>query len=644
MRNPVFWRNGISFPLANYIFSVQNFNEQGLNEAIVRAVTDLGFTQPTPVQEQTIPHILNTAQDLIALAQTGTGKTAAFGLPILSKIDLTLRSVQAIILSPTRELCLQITSDLQNYAKYMPDVNIVPVYGGAAITDQIRALKKGAHIVVGTPGRTVDLINKKALKIDNINYLVLDEADEMLNMGFRDDLDLILGNTPGTKQTLLFSATMPDGVRRIASEYMTEPGEISIGKKNSGGANISHEYYIVKATDRYLALKRILDINPDIYGIVFCRTREETKDIASKLMGDGYNADALHGDLSQAQRDYVMQRFRSKSLQMLVATDVAARGIDVNELTHVLNYNIPDDPEVYVHRSGRTGRAGNKGTSVIITHTRDGNKVRILERLVSKQFEYKAVPTGKEICEKRLYNLIDEINNTEVNEAHIAPFMPVIEEKLAGLDRDELLKRLVLVEFSHFLDYYKNAKDITLEGGSGRRESGGMGDRGGYSRDGGSREGGGRERIGGGERGPRRGGDMARFRINIGTKNHLKSHNLLGLINEMTNNRNIGVGKIQINHDFTFFDVETASAGQILTSFEGQRFGGVQLQVDAVEGTAGNDTPRYGGGGGGYKGGSGGGGGYKGGSGGGGGYKGGSGGGGGYKGRDRGDKGAKKKY
>jgi ATP-dependent RNA helicase DeaD len=598
---------------------MMNFEEQGLHEALVRAVTDLGFTQPTPIQEKTIPHILNTNQDLIALAQTGTGKTAAFGLPILSKIDPALRNVQAIILSPTRELCLQITNDLQNYAKHMPGINIVPVYGGARITDQLMALKKGAHIVVGTPGRTVDLINRKSLKINDIQYLVLDEADEMLNMGFRDDLDAILENTPGTKQTLLFSATMPDGVRRIASEYMTEPEEISIGKKNQGSANISHEYYIVKASDRYLALKRILDINPDIYGIVFCRTREETKDIASKLMADGYNADALHGDLSQAQRDYVMGRFRTRSLQMLVATDVAARGIDVNELSHVLNYNIPDDLEVYVHRSGRTGRAGKQGTSVIITHTRDGQRVRMLERLVGKPFEFKAVPTGQEICEKRLYNLIDEINNTEVNEAQIAPFMPVIEEKLAGLDREELLKRLVLVEFSHFLDYYKSAKDITLEQ-SGRRESGGMNDRSGGQGRGGDFAG-----------GRPRGGAMARFRINIGAKNHLKSHNLLGLINEVTNNRTIGVGRIQIGHDFTFFDVDQTAASQVATSFSGARFGGVQLQVDMVEGTTG-DAPYSGGGGGqrgggGYRGGSGGGGGYKGG---GGGYKGG---GGGYKGK-----------
>jgi ATP-dependent RNA helicase DeaD len=604
---------------------MQTFEEQGLHEALVKAVTELGFTQPTPIQEKTIPHILNSKADLIALAQTGTGKTAGFGLPILSKIDLSLRGVQAIILSPTRELCLQITNDLQNFAKHMPGLNIVPVYGGARITDQIMALKKGAHIVVGTPGRTVDLINRKSLKINDIQWLVLDEADEMLNMGFRDDLDAILENTPGTKQTLLFSATMPDGVRRIASEYMTEPEEISIGKKNQGSANISHEYYIVKASDRYLALKRILDINPDIYGIVFCRTREETKDIASKLMADGYNADALHGDLSQAQRDYVMGRFRAKTLQMLVATDVAARGIDVNELTHVLNYNIPDDLEVYVHRSGRTGRAGKQGVSVIITHTRDGQRVRLLERLVGKPFEYKAVPTGQEICEKRLYNLIDEINNTEVNEAQIAPFMPVIEEKLASLDREELLKRLVLVEFSHFLNYYKNAKDITMEQSSGRRESGGMSDRSGQGRD-----------FAGG-RG--RGGAMARFRINIGTKNHLKSHNLLGLINEVTNNRTIGVGRIQINHDFTFFDVDQTAASQVSASFEGARFGGVQLQVQMVEGTA-TDAPRSGGGGG-YRGGSGGGGGYKGG--GAGGYKGG---GGGYKGRDRAGKseGGKKKW
>jgi ATP-dependent RNA helicase DeaD len=594
---------------------VQDFHSAGLKPAIIQAVTELGFEQPTAIQQKTIPHILESQQDLIALAQTGTGKTAAFGLPILNQIDTEQRNTQAIILSPTRELCLQITNDLQNYAKHMPEVRIVAVYGGASIQDQVMALKKGAHIVVGTPGRTVDLINKRAVKIQEVSWLVLDEADEMLNMGFRDDLDAILENTPGTKQTLLFSATMPDGVRRIASEYMTEPEEISIGKKNSGSANIAHEYYIVKAGDRYLALKRILDINPDIYGIVFCRTREETKEIANKLMHDGYNADALHGDLSQAQRDYVMQRFRARTLQVLVATDVAARGIDVNELTHVLNYNIPDDPEVYVHRSGRTGRAGNNGTSVIITHTRDGQKVRILERLVGKTFEFKAVPTGQEICEKRLYKLIDEIQNTEVNEAQIAPFMPVIEEKLAHLDREELLKRLVLVEFSHFLDYYKSAKDITLEQPrqSGRESGSGFDRQGSNSREG-SRP-----------AARRSSGPMARFRINVGTKNHLKSHNLLGLINEVTNNRSIQVGKIQINHDFTFFDVDQTHAGQVASSFQGAKFGGTRLQVDLIDSAA----PAEGRGGGGFRGGGGG---YK-------GREGGprsGGGGGGYKGRDGG--------
>jgi ATP-dependent RNA helicase DeaD len=619
---------------------VQIFEEQGLKPAIVKAIQDLGFTEPTPIQEKTIPHILSTTQDLIALAQTGTGKTAAFGLPILSQIDPSVKGVQAIILSPTRELGLQITNDLQNFAKHMPEVNIVAVYGGARITDQIMALKKGAHIVVGTPGRTLDLINRKSLKINDIKWLVLDEADEMLNMGFREDLDAILENTPAEKQTLLFSATMPDGVRRIASEYMSSPAELSVGKKNAGASNIAHEYYIVKAPDRYLALKRIVDMNPDIYGIVFCRTREETKDIASKLMHDGYSADALHGDLSQAQRDYVMQRFRVKQIQMLVATDVAARGIDVNELTHVLNYNIPDDPEVYVHRSGRTGRAGKQGISVIITHTRDGQKVRILERLVGKQFEFKPVPTGKEICERRLYALIDEIQSTVVNEDQIRPFMPVIQEKLADLDREELLKKLVLVEFSHFLDYYKNAKDLNTDRDSPRRESGGESTRRGTDRMGTPRDGGmGR---------PRSSGVFTRFRINIGAKNHLKTHNLLGLINEMTNNRDIGVGKIQINHDFTFFDVEKSAESSIASSFADARFGGVRLQVDVVEGVAGEDRIPGGGGpsgGGGYKGGGGG---YKGG---GGGYKGGGGGykggGGGYKGSSGGgrfDKKSSKKW
>lgn len=518
------------------------FHDLGLNAKLLQAIDELGFVSPTPIQQKAIPQILNSEKDLIALAQTGTGKTAAFGLPILEQLSVESRTVQAIILCPTRELCLQITKDLEKYAKHLGKVMIQPVYGGADAQKQINGLKKNPQIVVGTPGRTLDLINRGALKINHISWLVLDEADEMLNMGFRDDIDSILEGTPEEKQTLLFSATMLGEVRRIANEYMHKPVEISTGKSNEASNDVEHHYYMVRANDRYLVLKRLADINPNIYGIVFCRTRREAKEVADALIQDGYNADALHGDLSQAQRDIVMDKFRRKQLQLLVATDVAARGIDVNELTHVINYNLPDDPEVYVHRSGRTGRAGNKGISIIIAHSREGRKIKDLEKLISKKIEAKKVPTGTEIVEKRLFATIDKIENIEVNEAQIEPYMETINEKLSWMDRDELLKRFVYLEFNTFLEYYKNAKDLNIS------ESG---------RDGGrsSRN----ENVRG----------FTRFHINIGEKNRVKAPNLIGLINEKTRNRNIEIGKIEILRNFSFFEADSSFEDLILESFAG---------------------------------------------------------------------------
>jgi ATP-dependent RNA helicase DeaD len=569
------------------------FEQQGLKPEILRAITDLGYVNPTPIQEKTIPAIMNTKADIIALAQTGTGKTAGFGLPILNEIDLQNNQVQAIILSPTRELCLQICNDLQSFAKYMPNVNIEPVYGGAPITNQIQNLRRGAHIVVGTPGRTLDLISRKALKINNIRWVVLDEADEMLNMGFRDDLDAILENTPSERQTLLFSATMPQGVREIAANYMNSPEEISSGKQNTGADNVQHYFYMVRAHHRYPTLKRLADINPNIYGIVFCRTRHETKEIASKLMSDGYNADALHGDLSQAQRDQVMQRFRERNLQLLVATDVAARGIDITDLTHVINYNLPDDPEVYVHRSGRTGRAGRSGQSLIITHTRDGRKLKAIEKMVGKKFQAMPVPTGKEICEKRLFSLMDNIEKMVVDENQIAPFLPVINKKLEWMDRDQLLKRLISFEFNHFLEYYKNAEDFNVAGHDSDR--GDRGERSDRSSD--RPERGRRDRMEGSsrnerrtdDRGPRderrpvrgdRGGKFTRFFINLGDNNGVKAHNLIGLLNEKTKMRNLEVGKIEILRNFSFFEVESGYEKEILQGFNNSNFGGTELKVE----------------------------------------------------------------
>lgn len=542
------------------------FHELGLNKKLLQAVDELGFVNPTPIQQQAIPQILESEKDLIALAQTGTGKTAAFGLPILEKLDADSRTVQAIILCPTRELCLQITKDLENFAKYLGNVAIQPVYGGADALKQINGLKKNPQIVVGTPGRTLDLIKRGALKINHINWLVLDEADEMLNMGFREDIDSILETTPSEKQVLLFSATMMKEVRRIASEYMHKPEEISIGKSNEGSSDVEHHYYMVRANDRYLALKRLADINPNVYGIVFCRTRRETKEVADALIQDGYNADALHGDLSQAQRDTVMDKFRRKQLQLLVATDVAARGIDVNELTHVINYNLPDDSEVYVHRSGRTGRAGNKGVSIVIAHSREGRKIKELEKLIGKRIEAKQVPTGKEIVEKRLFATIEKMEQIDVDYSQIEPYMETIYQKLEWMDRDELLKRFVSLEFTTFLEYYKNAKDLNVS------ESGN--DRGGKIR-------------GGNVQG------MTRFHINIGQKQQIKVPNLIGLINEKTSKRDIEIGKIEILRNFSFFEADSAHEQLILESFKGDAEIEVQISMpEKKEGRGGERSER----------------------------------------------------
>lgn len=525
---------------------MNTFKKMGLNESLLQAVEDLGFVSPTAVQEQAIPKIINSDKDLIALAQTGTGKTAAFGLPILQQLSTETRSVQSIIICPTRELCLQITKDLEAYSKHLNGVRIQAVYGGADAKKQIDGLRRNPQIVVGTPGRTLDLINRRALKINDVKWVVLDEADEMLNMGFREDIDLILESTPAEKQTLLFSATMPSAVRRIASQYMHQPDEVSIGKTNQASNNVEHQYYMVRASNRYLALKRIADINPNVYGIVFCRTRREAKDVSARLIQDGYNADALHGDLSQAQRDTVMDKFRRGQLQLLVATDVAARGIDVNELTHVINYNLPDDPEVYVHRSGRTGRAGNQGVSIIIAHSREGRRIRELERLIQKPIAQKQVPTGEEIVEKRLFASINKIESIEVDEAQIAPFMDTISEKLSWMDRDELLRRFVSMEFNTFLEYYKNAEDLNEIGSDkgGERDSKRRSSSKGYTR----------------------------FFIGRGKKNRMKAPNLIGLINDMTNTNDISIGEIEILRNFSFFEADSEFEDLILKSFEGTEY------------------------------------------------------------------------
>ena len=538
------------------------FSEIGLNDEILKAITELGFEDPTPIQQESIPFVLSEETDLIALAQTGTGKTAAFGLPVIQKIDSRKTQTQSIILCPTRELCLQITKDLETYSKYIKKLKITAVYGGANIQTQIRSLNSGSQIVVGTPGRVIDLINRKKLKLKDVELVVLDEADEMLNMGFKDDLDTILAETPEEKQTLLFSATMPKEVMRITKNYMFSPKTIEVARRNEGATDVEHHYYMVNARDRYKALRRICDVNPDIYGIVFCRTRRETKEVSEKLMQDGYNADAIHGELSQQQRDHVMGRFRKKTLQILVATDVAARGIDINELTHVINYNLPDDNEIYIHRSGRTGRAGNKGISIIISHSREKRKLQSIEKMLKRELILKKVPGGDEICAIQLIKLIDKIVKTDVS-PQIEKHLPIIEEKLSHLDKEDLVKHFVSAEFNRFLSFYKNAPDLNITASKGRDS---------------------RERRGGKDSGKNRRGHsdegFTRFFINLGKTHKCEPQNLIGLVNEYTRNRNLQIGKIDILQGFSFFEVESSAEKDVLEGFSDSQWNGYKLTVE----------------------------------------------------------------
>ena len=547
------------------------FSEINLKKEIQKAIIDLGFTEPTPIQKETIPFLIEKEQDLIALAQTGTGKTAAFGLPIIEKVDVKKNLPQAIILCPTRELCLQITKDFESFSKYVKDLKITAVYGGANIQSQIRSLSSGSQIIVGTPGRVIDLIKRKKLLLKHIESVVLDEADEMLNMGFKDDLDTILAETPEEKQTLLFSATMPKEVMRISQNYMFSPKKIEVAKRNEGAKNVEHHYYLVNAKDKYKALRRICDVNTDIYGIVFCRTRRETKDIANKLMQDGYNADALHGELSQAQRDHVMNRFRKKNIQILVATDVAARGLDIDNLSHVINYNLPDDNEIYIHRSGRTGRAGNKGISIIIAHSRETRKIGFIEKMLKKEIKYQKVPSGEEICEIQLLNMVDKVVNTEVGN-QIEKYLPVVEEKFSHLEKEDLIKHFISAEFNRFLSFYKNANNINLKEQKNKDRS----------RD--SRK---RNSKGHSEDG------FTRFFINIGRSSNLQTHNLIGMINEFTKNRNIAIGKIDIFKNFSFFEVEENHENLVLKSFNRKDWNGEKLVVEKSKAPKEQDTKSY---------------------------------------------------
>ncbi len=541
----------------------------GFSPELLKGIEDLKFEKPTPIQEKVIPIVLSSNHDIVGLAQTGTGKTAAFGLPVIEQIDLQNKSVQALILAPTRELCIQISKDLQSFSKHINRLQITAVYGGAPIINQIKALKKGTHIIVATPGRILDLIKRKAAKINHIKTVILDEADEMLNMGFRDDLDAILETTPAEKRTLLFSATMPKEVARIAKTYMKTPEEITIGKQNAGAENVRHIYYLVHASNRYLTLKRIADYNPDIYGIVFCRTRQETKDVADKLIKDGYNADAIHGDLSQAQRDHVMKRFREKSLQMLVATDVAARGIDVDDITHIINYNLPDELETYTHRSGRTGRAGKSGISIAIVNFREVTKIPYIEKIIGKKFEKLLVPSGTEICKKQLFNLIDRMEKVKIDEKQISPFMETVNKKLEWLSKEEIIKHFLSLEFNRFLAYYKNAPDLN-EKPNNRKENRDNFDK--------------RKRQDNRNKRNKSNNNFQRFFINLGKKDGVLPTNIIGMINDYTRNRDISIGDIDIKDKFSFFEVDGIYTSTILKAFKDSKFRGRHINVEIAEG------------------------------------------------------------
>ena len=514
----------------------------------------MGYESPMPVQEEVIPFLLGEDNDVIALAQTGTGKTAAYGLPILQKIYVPQYQPQALVLCPTRELCLQIADDLNDYSKYIEGLKVLPVYGGSSIESQIKTLKRGVHIVVATPGRLLDLMNRKTVRLDAIKNVILDEADEMLNMGFSESIDAILAEVPTNRNMLCFSATMPKEIALITKKYMREPKEIVIGNKNEGNKNIRDIYYLVRAQDKYLTLKRIADYYPNIYGIIFCRTRKETQEIADKLIQDGYNADSLHGELSQAQRDYVMQKFRIKNLQLLVATDVAARGLDVDDLTHVINYGLPDEVESYTHRRGRTGRAGKTGISISICHVKEKGKIREIERVINKKFEKGEIPSGQAICKKQLFNLVDQIEKVKVNETEIAPLMPQIFRKLEWLDKEDILKRVVSLEFNRLIDYYKEAEEIEqVSEQSPRRERG-------------------ETKLQATEAG------FVRLFINFGKKDKLYPNQLIELINRCVPGK-VRIGKIDLFDRYTLFEVEEEEVRNVLDSMNGYEVDGRDIVV-----------------------------------------------------------------
>ena len=550
---------------------MKTFEELGVSEEIRRAIEELGFEHPMPVQEEVIPYLLGNGNDVIALAQTGTGKTAAYGIPVLQKTDATNKVTQALILSPTRELCLQIADDLNAFAKYMPGMHIIPVYGGASIQGQIRELRHGVQIIVATPGRLIDLMERGVVNLEKVNNVVLDEADEMLNMGFSESINTIFDNVPADRNTLLFSATMSKEVERIAKNYLHDYKEIVVGSRNEGAENVNHICYVVNAKDKYLALKRIVDFYPHIYAIIFCRTKIETQEVADKLIRDGYNAESLHGDLSQQQRDLTMQKFRQHTVQLLVATDVAARGLDVDDLTHVINYGLPDDVENYTHRSGRTGRAGKKGTSICIIHTREQFKVRNIEKIIGKEFVEGTLPTPEEICKKQLYKVMDDIMKTDVDEELIAPYMPDIMRQFEYIDKEDIMQKVVSITFGRFLNYYKNAPEIvrptSKRGEKGDRKSQRDG-RGGATR----------------QRGPRKAEEgYRRLFINLGKQDGFYPGEIMQFMNHHIHGPKQTIGHIDLLQKFAYIEVPTDDAEKVMRALNGVSYKGREVRCNDAD-------------------------------------------------------------
>lgn len=557
---------------------MSTFQALGLSQALVETVTKMGFETPTPIQEKAIPVLLEGGgRDMVALAQTGTGKTAAFGLPLIELLDQDVRTTQALVLAPTRELCLQITNDLENFSKNVKPLNIVAIYGGASIMEQIKKVKRGAHIVVATPGRLMDMMDRKAVNISSIRFVVLDEADEMLNMGFKEDIDTILADTPETKNVWLFSATMPREVRAIASHYMTDPAEVTMGTKNQGNVNIEHQYVLVDDRDRYPALKRIVDFNLDIFAVIFCRTKIDTQKVAESLIKDGYNADALHGDLTQQQRDKVMRNFKEKTLQFLVATDVAARGIDVSNITHVIHMNLPDEIEFYTHRSGRTARAGKKGISIAIITKREVGKIRQIEKVVNTKFERKQVPTGPEVCQQRLVSLVHRLRDVQVVESEVGKFLPAVMEEMKDLSKEEVIKRFTFLEFNHLLDYYRDAPDLNRADKGERSERGERSDRGDRAERG--------ERFVNGDR----------LFINLGKMDGLDAGKFLGMVCDRCGVKGDAIGRIDLKGAYSFIEVDKEVSKLVQDNLHGMEYKGRMVRVEVTAGAGGGEGGSRGG-------------------------------------------------